>query len=192
MDPERAKFVHLMDGGMSDNLALRSLSNALVVLDENDEEMRRLATITRRVSVISVDEQATQDPTSGQRRVVSGLGRIISAMSDAQIDAYRFETLLLANQQVTTPTDKIRRVRCVQGKILGGHDCADVKGALIQVSLNDIVNDEKRRRLQAMQTSQTILDADTVALAAEGQTMVDFQPKPVVAISTHAGNSPLD
>jgi len=39
MDPYRTKWIHLMDGGIADNLALRSLSNALILLDEDDSEL---------------------------------------------------------------------------------------------------------------------------------------------------------
>jgi NTE family protein len=176
MDPERTKFLHLLDGGISDNLALRSLSNALVLLDDNDETLRRLATATRRVIVISVDGQAAIDPALGQRRVVSGFGRIISAVSGSQIDAYSFETLLLADQQIEQLTEKLRRIRCEQGAILNGHDCADVKGALIQISLAGIEDAAYRRRLQAIPTSLTVSDADVDLLVAEGKTMVQSDP----------------
>ena len=176
MDPERTHFMHLLDGGISDNLALRSLSNALVVLDENDETLRRLATTTRRVIVISVDGQATIDPTLGQQRVVSGLGRIISAVSGTQIDAYSFETLLLADQQVKHVTDKLRRIRCEQASVINGHDCADVEGGLIQISLAAIADTAYRERLQALPTSMTLPDADVDALVAEGKSMVENEP----------------
>jgi NTE family protein len=176
MDPNRTQFVHLMDGGISDNLALRSLSNALVVLDDNDAEVRRLANLTRRVIVISVDGQSSLDPTLGQRRVVSGIGQIISAVSGTQIDAYSFETLLLADQQVKELTQKIQRIRCETGKVIAGHACDDVKGALIQVSLSGIADDATRQRLQAIPTSLTIPDTDVDALVHQGETMIQTNP----------------
>ena len=176
MDPDRTSYVHLMDGGIADNLALRSLSNALVLLDDNDAELRRLAKITRRVIVISVDGQAARDPTLGQRRIVSGLGQIFSAVSGTQIEAYSFETLLLADQQVKTLAEKVRRLRCEQGKVLDGHDCNDVQGELIQISLAGIPDEAERRRLQSLPTSLTLPDADVDALVAAGETMIQNNP----------------
>jgi NTE family protein len=176
MDPNRTQFVHLMDGGISDNLALRTLSNALVVLDDDDAEVRRLANLTRRIIVVSVDGQSSLDPTLGQRRVVSGIGQIISAVSGTQIDAYSFETLLLADQQVGELTQKIQRIRCETGKVIDGHACNDVKGALIQVSLAGIADEATRRRLQAIPTSLTIPDADVDALVHQGETMIQTNP----------------
>ena len=198
MDPERTSYVHLMDGGIADNLALRSLSNALVLLDDNDAELRRLAKVTRRVIVISVDGQAARDPTLGQRRIVSGLGQIFSAVSGTQIEAYSFETLLLADQQVKTLAEKVRRLRCEQGKVLDGHDCNDVQGELIQISLAGIPDEAERRRLQSLPTSLTLPDADVDALVAAGETMIrdnptllrliaDFAPKTAIVAAEEKG-----
>jgi NTE family protein len=176
MDPGRTRFVHLMDGGISDNLALRSLSNALIVLDDDDAEVRRLATVTRRVIVISVDGQASRNPTLGERRIVSGIGQIISAVSSTQIDAYSFETTLFAGQQVNELTDKIKRIRCETGKILDGHVCDDVQGSLIQISLTGIADEATRRRLQAIPTSLTIPDSDVDALVNQGRSLLQANP----------------
>lgn len=177
MDPERTGYLHLVDGGVSDNLALRSLSNALIQLDDNDALVRRLAPATRRVIVISVDGQSTIDPTLGQRRVVSGLGQIFSAVSSTQIDAYSFETLILADQQVKALAEKLRRIRCEQSPTLAGHSCADVKGALIQISLASVEDETTRLRLQALPTSLTLPDADVDALMQQGEILVRTNPE---------------
>jgi NTE family protein len=155
---------------------LRSLSNALVLLDEDDAEVRRLAISTRRVIVISVDGQAARDPTLGERRVVTGLGQIISAISGTQINAYNFETLLLVDQQVNNFTDQIKRIRCEPAPVLDGHDCGDVKGGLARVSLAGVADEATRRRLQAIPTSLTISDADVDALVDQGRTLLQTNP----------------
>ena len=84
--------------------------------------------------------------------------------------------LLLADQQIEQLTEKLRRIRCQQGAILNGDDCADVKGALIQISLAGIEDAAYRRRLQAIPTSLTVSDADVDLLVAEGKTMVQNDP----------------
>ena len=69
MDPQVTRYVHLMDGGIADNLALRSVLNALITLDTSSYDFRHLALNTRRILVISVDGQAAADPTLSQKRV---------------------------------------------------------------------------------------------------------------------------
>ena len=146
------------------------------MLDHDAVEFRRLARVTRRIIVLSVDGQGTRDPTLGRRRVVTGLGQIISAVSSTQIDAYSFETLLLADQQVKDLVAEMRRVRCEQGRRLDGHDCDDVQGALIQISLASITDPAVRQRLMAIPTSLTIPDADVDALVHEGRTLTTNNP----------------
>jgi NTE family protein len=172
MNPERTRYVHLMDGGIADNLGLRSLSNALILLDRDTDEFRRLARETRRIIVISVDGQGSSDPTLGRRRVVTGLGQIISAVTGTQINAYSFETLLLVDQQVSELAKEVSRIRCEESGQIAGHDCDDVQGALIHVSLADIADEETRRRLRAIPTSLTLPDADVDALVDEGRTLI--------------------
>ena len=100
LDPERTKFVHLMDGGISDNIALRGVANGAIALDENNETFRRVALKARRVLVLSVDGQSATDPAISKQRVVTGLSQIFGAVSGTQIDAYNFETLLLTASEL--------------------------------------------------------------------------------------------
>jgi NTE family protein len=172
MDPSRTRYVHLLDGGIADNLALRSMSNALIVLGRDSASMRYLARRTRRIIVISVDGQAATNPRLGQQRVVGGIGQIFSAVSGAQIDAYGFETMLLASQQVDTLTGRIRKLRCEEAPVLNGHPCGDVRGGLVQISLSGIADAKKRARLQAIPTGLTIPDADVDALVSAGEELV--------------------
>ena len=119
-------------------------------------------------------------------------------MSGTQIEAYSFETLLLADQQVKTLAEKVRRLRCEQGKVLDGHDCNDVQGELIQISLAGIPDEAERRRLQSLPTSLTLPDADVDALVAAGETMIrdnptllrliaDFAPKTAIVAAEEKG-----
>ena len=136
----------------------------------------RAADDGRAVIVISVDGQGSRDPTLGRRRVVTGIGRIISAVTSTQLDAYSFETLLLVDQQVGDLTNEMRRIRCEEGRLLAGHACDDVQGALIRLSLADIADDAIRRRLMAVPTSLTVPDADVDALVDAGRTLITSDP----------------
>jgi NTE family protein len=172
LDPERTHYVHLMDGGIADNLALRAAINGAIALDENSDAFRRVAMTTRRVLVLSVDGQSATDPALPKQRVVTGLGQIIGAVSGTQIDAYNFETLILANYEVGRLVEKLRRVRCAQARVIAGHDCADVRGALVHISLASIPDPQLRQRLQAIPTGLTIPDADVDALVSAGESLV--------------------
>lgn len=176
LDGKRTQYVHLMDGGIADNLALRGLLNGLLTVDEQTERARRVAHATRRVLLVSVDGQAATDPTLGQKRVVTGLGQIFSAVSGTQIDAYNFETELLASQSVATLVKQIRDVRCADAPILDGYPCDDVQGRFVHISLNDVSDPEVRARLQAIPTGLTIPRADVDLLVEWGERLVRENP----------------
>ena len=172
LDPARTQYVHLMDGGISDNLALRSVTNGAIALDASNDAFRRVALKARRVLVLSVDGQSAPDPALSKQRVVTGLSQIFGAVSGTQIDAYNFETLILTSTELHQLVDDIRKVRCDQARVIEGHDCADVRGALAHISLASIPDPEERRRLQAIPTGLTIPDADVDQLISSGEHLV--------------------
>lgn len=172
LDPDRTKYVHLMDGGIADNLALRALLNAFIGLDQDNEAVHRLALTTRRVLIISVDGEAAADPTLGRQRIVTGLSQVFSAVSGSQIDAYNFETLVLAQDQVQAMVARLKRDRCAQAPIIDGHACDDVTGNLVHLSLSDVSDPVARARLQAIPTGLTIPKQDVDTLVAYGEKLI--------------------
>jgi NTE family protein len=183
MDPSQTKYVHLMDGGIADNLAMRSVINGIIALNASDEPFRRVAAVTRRVVLVSVDGEAASDPTLNQTRVVTGLGQIFSAVSGSQIDAYNFETLVLARDEVQRLVQHLIETRCAMGKTVGGHPCDDVRGYMVHMALSGIADPEVRRQLQAIPTGLTIPDKDVDLLVEWGQRLVVENPDIRAAVS---------
>jgi NTE family protein len=173
LDPERTKYVHLLDGGISDNLALRGVVNGGIALDTTTDAFRRIALKARRVLVLSVDGQSAADPALAKQRVVTGLSQIFGAVSGIQIDAYNFETLILSASELRNMVESLRKVRCSEARVIDGRDCADVRGALVHISLASIPDPQQRQHLQAIPTGLTIPDADIDALVSAGEQLVE-------------------
>lgn len=185
-DPEQTRFVHLMDGGIADNLALRGLMNVFIAFTAYEEAFRRTARATRRILVISVDGQAAPDRSLGRQRMVTGLGQIFSAVSGTQIDAYNFETLAVAEEEVASLVRGFRESRCREARVIAGHRCDDVEGAVVRVSLANIGDPALRARLEAIPTGLTIPDADVDALVEHGERLVSQHPQ-IRAVAAAAG-----
>ncbi len=187
-DPEVTRWVHLMDGGIADNLALRGLLNIFTAQTDNSQAFRRLARRTRRIFILSVDGEAAADRALGRQRVVTGIGQVLSAVSSTQIDAYNFETLAVTRDKVEHLVRLFRDLRCADAPTIAGRPCSDVQGEFVHVSLGGIEDPVWRARLQAIPTGLTIPDADVDALVQYGEQLVRDHPR-IRALAAQIGEA---
>jgi NTE family protein len=169
---EQAPWIHLMDGGIADNLALRVLLNDMLLLDARGDRFAADLTRVRRILVISVDGQSAPNPNWPRQRVVSGLGQVLSAVSSTQIGAYNIETLIAVHSTVDDLVEKLRNLRCRQAPAIGGFACGDVQGRVLRVSLSNYPDPETRARLIAIRTGLTLPRDQVDELVAAGETMI--------------------
>jgi NTE family protein len=177
LDPSKTSYVHLMDGGISDNLAMRGMINAALSYSSDFAAYQPSVLHIRRILAISVDGQSAANSSWPKQRSISSLGQIFDAVSGAQIDAYNFETLLLAKNLVTTVTDQIRKARCQRSPVIDGAPCDDVRGYFLHLSLDDVADPAVRERLQSIATGLTIPDHDVDLLIEAGETVVRQSPE---------------
>src|SRR5271170_1701992 len=171
-DGQQVKWIHLMDGGISDNLALRVLLNDMLLLNTRMDRFATQLLPISRILVISVDGQSATNPNWPRQRIVSGLGQIISAVTSTQIGAYNIETLIAVESTIDDLADKLRALRCRQGPVINGHACGDVAAKVLRVSLSDYPDPATRARLVAIRTGLTLPGEQVDALVAAGQTMI--------------------
>lgn len=170
-DPAETQYVHLMDGGIADNLAIRGLINSLILLGHDETTFRagRLAKV-KRILVIVADGQAPFNTARARQRTVSGLGQIFDAVSSTQIDAYNFETLDLARREIEQLAEEIQRLNC------RGGTCPKVPVYFAHLSISGIRDEGVRTRLQKIPTSLTLAEADIELLVTSGERAVATSP----------------
>jgi NTE family protein len=172
LDAARVRWIHLMDGGISDNLALRVLLNDVLALQLQAERVTADLLPVRRVLVISVNAESEPNPNWPRQRVVSGLGQIVSAATGAQIGAYNLETLIAVEQMVREFIDEQREMRCRRGRLIMGYRCDDVAGKVLRLSLADLEEPEMRARLLAIRTGLTLPRDQVDELVSAGEAMI--------------------
>jgi hypothetical protein len=162
--------VHLADGGIADNLALRVAGGMMQNLALSPETLRaRGYGRYRRILVLSIDGQGAQDSSVAQRKVVGGLFSLFGLVSGAQIDRYNFETLNTVSDQVQDIVGALKKVRCARAPIIDGASCGDVRGELIHISLNAMPDSPDKEKLLAIPTGLSIDRPDVDLLVAAGQ-----------------------
>jgi len=179
LDADRTRYVHLLDGGISDNLAMRGITNMAMVLSGDIEDVGKRFDIgrVRRIILISADGQAENDAATSKQVHLTGLGQLFNVVSGTQIDRYNFETMILARQQLDTLRDAVRKERCEKGpRAADGHACDDVQVFLAHLSLGGITDKQERERLAKIPTGLTIDPADVAQLVAAGEAQVKQSP----------------
>ena len=160
LDAAATRYVHLLDGGISDNLAMRGIVNIMMVLTHGNTLDKRFdLSRIRRILLISADGQA------------ASIGQIFSAVSGTQIDSYNFETMILANREVQDLRDAIRRQRCNRGKT-DNNLCDDVQSYVVHLSLAGVDDPETRKHLQAIPTGLDLEPDDVTRLVQAGEQQV--------------------
>jgi NTE family protein len=173
LDPAKTRYVHLMDGGIADNLAMRFMIETALAYGDNLERIRAVGGAhVRRIILISADGESSRDSSWPQERTVSGLGQIFSAVSGAQIDSYNFETLILANSELERAGALLKKLRCAEASVIDGYPCDDVRVFFDHLSLSDIADAAEREKLQHIPTGLTIPGADVDQLVAAGEKQV--------------------
>jgi NTE family protein len=175
-DPERAAFLHLMDGGISDNLGMRHILNIIGSGGERGPDYERRIRPIRRILILSVDGQAATNPALSRQRNVTGLATVINAVSGGQIDNYNLETVALARIELDRQAERSRAVRCREAPRIDARPCGDVAGMLVRIALSDHPDPALRARLQAIPTGLTIAREDVELLVAAGEEMARTSP----------------
>jgi NTE family protein len=173
LDNDRTRYVHLVDGGVSDNLALRAAGASMQTISQSPENFtaRRLNRV-RRVLVLSIDGQGAQDTSVAQRRVVGGIFAIFGLVSGTQIDRFNFETLTVVDQQLQEFVAAIRQARCSQAPTIDGARCDDVDGAMVHVSLSGLPDGATKEQLLAIRTGLTLRKDDVDLLIDAGRSAI--------------------
>ncbi|HAH11596.1 MAG TPA: hypothetical protein DCL54_15790 [Alphaproteobacteria bacterium] len=169
---EGGSYVHLLDGGVGDNLALRGLIQLMVPPDKADPEFFRDLRKIQHVVVISVDGQSEPDRDLNNIPVLSSVFRIVGAVTSTAIDRLGFETLVHAREMTERLAARLAAEDCPSPV-----PCRSVEAHFAHVSLADLADDARRRELASIPTGLTIADEDVDALIQAGYDAVLCDPQ---------------
>lgn len=175
LDGETRPFIHLVDGGVADNLAVRRLLDRALVgggLRQSFEEVGIPPGTVRKLVVISVN--SARDPANnidrsdrlpGVRAVADTL--LFGAGARATLETQEF---LLDTARQWREDLKVRSA--------GGIDvfAADAEIHVVQVNLRDAADGELRLRLLQIPTAFSISDEEVTRLIAAGRSALQRSP----------------
>ncbi|RVU82828.1 patatin-like phospholipase family protein [Leucothrix sargassi] len=165
-DKEKHKYAHFVDGGITDNLGLRSIYDII----ELGGGAKRTATKLRanpveRFVVISVDAAIPPKKTMDLSNAHPSLVDSALAVSDVQLNRYNVLTLDTMEHtikgwanQLSTPEKR-------------------VEPYFIKLSFQDVVDEELRNKLNAVETSFNLPDSQVDILIQAGQSLLYENPE---------------
>lgn len=180
VDPPR--YVYLQDGGASDNVALRGMTNILI---ENLPELEGLSerddarlcqsgfARLRKILIVAVDGEAQPNRKIAAMPYLSDLGLILDVTSSAMIDANGFETMLATDALTRKLAARLSTLSC------NGAPPRPVSSYFARVSFQDLNAAVRLPHLAACGAQSTSCSVDDLA---HSETSLNFTAVQVDAL----------
>lgn len=155
LDSAERPFIHLVDGGLSDNLGLRAVIDEVVFAGGIQQafERQRLGQ-TDHILFIVVNAQTGLNASWDKLEGGPSAAQVVDAATTVQINRYNFETIDLLRSSFTNWGRDLRAARCAptadNTKPL---DCNDVQLHLAEINFESVRDPQRRAALRLMPTS---------------------------------------
>jgi NTE family protein len=171
-DSERWPFVHLVDGGVSDNIGLRGVMEFLEEASVSSQYAKETGiSQLRRFVVIIVNARSDVSDDWGQRESPPGLTSQLLQSSGVPIERYSFETIELLKDRMAVMSWR-RDLKVAEAR-LAGANLAEAEASvpkidmhMVEVSFDHVSDPQKRSHLKNLPTS-FVLPAEDVDLLRE-------------------------
>ncbi|MGH7216578.1 MAG: patatin-like phospholipase family protein, partial [Nitrospiraceae bacterium] len=165
LDIEKRPNIHLLDGGLSDNMALRGLIEGASVMGglENILKEGNVKGV-RKFVVLAVNAETSPDVLEYRSDHIPVISRAMGAMIDLPINRYSFDTITLIRQGVENARLKLRNTR----RAADSPFALDADVYFINASLSEVDDPDERRSLMKIPTTMYLTDPqiDQLLLAA--------------------------
>lgn len=162
LDITERPYIHLLDGGLADNLGLRSALDQVLLAGSAWNVLRTVGLERTRKIVFVVVNAESEAPTQwSQRKRAPKMGGILDAATTVTVSRYNFETLELLRQSSAKWAQDIRTNRCLQASGTAASACGDIKFYLVEINFDALQDKEERSFLKRTPTSFS-LPADVV------------------------------
>lgn len=165
-----AQFVHLLDGGLADNLGLRGPLQAITTTDSAWSILQALNQKKRnRLMVIAVNAKTSKRRDWNKKSTPPGIGAVLDVAMNGPMDDVSFDSVENVDNHFSAMEQLARSVDACNKKLEGCPDAARIPQPILtdftfaELSFDRIEDSRLRRCLQELPTSFT-LPRDTVDL----------------------------
>jgi NTE family protein len=155
LNSETKPYIHLVDGGVADNLGLRAILDRVILKGSVWELIRGTPKENVHKVVLIVVNAETQPDTKWDRSEgIPPLGAMMSSYSSISIERYNEETLALLKESVKLWADEIKTERC-KGKAMSTEpgSCGDIQIYVVEVKFDALRDETERMYFKRFPTS---------------------------------------
>ena len=155
LDSKKKPYIHLVDGGVADNLGLRALLERVTLLGDPWTTLKaaRMENVHKVVFVV-VNAETEIDDKWDRREKIPPFGAMLDSYSSIAIERYNRETVALLSESFPRWVDEIRRGRCgSQSVSTEPGSCGDIEFYLVQVRFDALEDEAERSFLKRLPTS---------------------------------------
>ena len=155
MDVEKRPYVHLVDGGLADNMGLRGIIEAVGVVG-GYEQLLKLSGVKNihKLVILAVNAETTPDAVEYRSDEVPIMSQAMRSMIDAPINRYSFDTVMLMRLALKEWQKELRD----KPPDPDSPFAPDAKIYFINASLSDVVDPDERLSLMKIPTSLYLTD----------------------------------
>lgn len=163
LDSETYEYLHLYDGGLTDNLGIRPPLDRLVIIGDAWEmaKLRNMRNMKRLVFIV-VNAQAESNTHYSKNASPVPLFDAILGATSIPLNEYTFESLVTLKVAMSKFSEGLIKGRCADKEFSETiNDCTDFKDYLVYIDLDQLPDKEQSERLKKLPTS-FVLQPDQV------------------------------
>ena len=158
LDADRKKYLHLVDGGVADNLGVRTLLDRVLLFGDFWNSLKFVGLEnTNKVVIIVVNAETEVQKKWSILDKLPGIGAMLQSYSSIAITRYNFETVMLLRESFDRWKREVQENRCAGSPVStepGG--CGDIEFYLIEVKFDALKDESERIYYKTLPTSFTL------------------------------------
>ena len=135
------RFIHLLDGGLSDNLGLRGALDRAIAREQYSRIPSVPAKLPRRIAMIVVDAHTDSDYGWDSKEHSLGLGALLGSLSQVAVSHYSFETIELFREAMA----RLSREQAGDPRQTSGSEPLEISTYMIELHFNQLADESDRR-----------------------------------------------
>jgi NTE family protein len=164
-DKENRRFIHLVDGGVTDNLGIRALYDNIEYAGGALQAVKRLGHMPRFIIILLVNAETSTIRSMDRENKTPSATTVVEAVSGTQIKRYNLESDILLQDSLAKWTEEL------------SSEGNPIKSYFIKIDFESIADERQRFIFNNMATSFSLPDEEVDNLIEAGHRLLQASPE---------------